>query len=1152
MKRNRLSIFLLLSLAAGAASAQTTAALLTGRVTDPSGFVVPGAAVAVTNADTGIRRETATNQEGYYTLPQLEPGTYRATVTAAGFKQLTQAGLVLRVAQSARVDFALELGASSESITVQGEPPLLDATESSLGAVVDNTKLVNLPLNGRNAYDLVMLAPGAQAYARPSMPGNTIPFSNISINGGPAMTNEFLMDGIPNSTIVQSQFVVAPSIDAVQEFKVQTNSLSAEFGRTGGGVVNLTLRSGTNQLHGVVYEFLRNDKLDANNWFANRSGVPRAPFRYNQFGASAGGPIKRDRTFFFANYEGLRRIQGRTTLTTIPAPGMRQGDFSSVLSAAGQLVQIHDPLTTRITTGTTRVRDQFPGNRIPASRLDPVAQALLPYWPAPNLPGDAGTGARNFISTAGERFNTNQFNLRMDDALTARHRFFLRFSWDERQILPPNIFGNIANPSSGPQLFTSRTAGLHDTWMINPTTLATFRAGLSRLIDAAKAYGQGFDIRELGFPERYRKAQTAVQFPQIQIAGMNVSNLGFGASALGPVSNSLLNNPQNGYTGQSDVTTIRGKHTLKVGADARIFRVHGWRPANGGGSFNFTAGFTQGPDPLRAGPTSGHAFASFLIGTPSGGSINATPTQDFQSWYAALYVQEDFKLTPRLTLNFGLRWEPESHRTDRYDRLTTLDFDSPTPLRAPALGRPVVGGVRFAGRDGNPRSQQRTSWQNWAPRFGFAFSARASTVVRGGYGVFYTPRVWRGIGYGQQGYSASTPFVGSVDGFVPVNFLRDPFPGQINRPVGPADGILTDVGQAITSVDWGEVSPYVQQWNFGFQHALPGQMLVEAVYSGSKGTRLPGNLSFNQAPDSVLALGNELTRPVANPFFGQIPSNTSLGAATVAYVQLLRPYPHLTALNTSGSAVGSSIYHSMQLRSEKRFSGGVTALVSYTTGKLIDDGSPGVLSFLGDVPGYQNHNDRKSERSVSAQEVSQRLVVSYVYELPFGPGKTWLAAGGILGRVVGDWQVNGVTVLQTGQPLDLTAASNPTMGRIGSGTLRPDNSGHSARLSGPVKNRLEQYFDTSVFSQPAAWRFGNTSRTLPDVRGPGDFSFDFSAIKNTRIIEGHNLQFRAEFFSLFNRPNFGNPNQSFGSPTFGMISSAGGARVVQFGLKYYF
>lgn len=1139
-------------LAAVPSAAQTTAAQITGRITDPTGAVVPGARIGVTNNNTGIERSTVSNAEGYYTVPQIDPGQYRIEVTAQGFKQIQQSAVTLHVNQSARIDFTLEVGSSAESITVSGEAPILNAAEAALGTVVDNTKLVNLPLNGRNAYDLMLLVPGTQSYSRQALPGNNIPLSNISINGGPAMTNEFLMDGIPNQTIVQSQFVVVPSIDAVEEFKVQTNSVSAEFGRTGGGVINLTLKSGTNEFHGVAYEFLRNDKLDANQWFNNRSGKERPPFRYNQFGGSLGGPVKRDRTFFFVNVEGLRRTEGRTTLITIPTPEMRAGDFSRLQSAAGQPVQVFDPLSTRLLADGSRVRDMFPGNRIPANRMDPVALKMVPYWPQPNLPGDPRTGANNFISTAGENYDTNQVHIRLDDSPTPSHRLFGRFSWDERRVTPPNIFGNIANPSSGPQLFTTRTLGVHDTWTINPTALATFRAGVSRLIDSGEPFGRGFDIRELGFPASYRNAQTAVQFPAIDITGMAVSNLGFGTSSLGPVNSSLLHNPQNSYTAQSDLTLIRGRHTVKLGADGRVFRVHGNRPSNGGGSFSFAPGFTQGPDPLRAGPTSGNAFATFLLGTPNGGSIATQPTQDFQSWYAAFFFQDDFKLTPKLTLNLGMRWEPESYRTDRYDRLTYLDFDSPSPLKAPGLGRQVKGGVAYAGLDGNPRSQQDTSWANWAPRFGFAYNPGRKSVVRGGYGLFYAPRVWRGIGFGQQGFSASTVFVPSIDGFVPVNYLRDPFPGGINTPPGAANRLLTDLGQGITSVDRGQISPYVQQWNFGLQHVMPGDVLVEAAYAGSKGTRLHSNMNFNQIADEYLKMGNDLVRSVANPFFGEIPANTTLGARTVLLGQLLRPFPQFTAFNSNVSTSGSSNYHSLQLRSEKRFSGGVTLLVSYTAGKLIDDGTPGVLSSFGGVPNLQNNNDRRSERSISSQETPQRFVMSYVYELPFGPGKALLAKGGWAGKLTGGWQVNGITLFQSGRPLALTTASNPTVGRFGSGSLRPDNNGRSARLTGPASSRMDRFFDTSVFSQPGAWMFGNTARTLPDVRAPGDNVFDFSVVKNTMIGERHRLQLRGEFFNVFNHPNFGAPGTAYGNPNFGVISSAGAARVVQLAAKWYF
>lgn len=1152
MKRGVIVVLVLLLSATGM-FAQTTTAQLTGRITDPSGSVIPGAGVTVTNIDTQIKRQTRSNQEGYYTVPLLEPGNYEISIAMSGFKPMAQSGITLHVNQMARLDFVMQLGTATEAITVKADSPLLDATESALGAVVDNTKVTNLPLNGRNAYDLVMLVPGAQGYARQNLPGNHIPLSNMSINGGPAMTNEFLLDGIPNQTIVQSQFVVVPSIDAVQEFKVQTNSLAAEFGRTGGGVINLTLKSGTNQFHGVAYEFLRNDKLDANNWFNNRSEKERPPFRYNQFGGSVGGPVIKDKTFFFFNYEGLRRTEGRTNLITIPTLEMRQGDFSHVLSAAGQQVQIFDPMTTRLNAdGKTRVRDPFPGNRIPQARMDPVALKMMAYWPNPNLPGDPRTGANNFISTAGEDFYTNQINLRIDHSLTQNHRLFGRFSWDENQVTPPNIFGNIANPSSGPQLFTSRTAGLNDTWTINPTSLATFRLGLNRLIDSGQPFGLGFDIRQLGLPESYKNAQTSVQFPQIQITGMNVSNLGFGTSTLGPVNSSLLHNPQNTYTAQSDATLIRGRHVVKFGVDARLFRVSGLRPSNGGGSFNFTPGFTQGPDPTRAGPTSGNAFAGFLLGTPGGGSIVDNPTQDFQSWYVGLFVQDDFKITPKLTLNFGLRWDPESYRTDRYDRLTNLDFTSPSPLKAPELGRPVLGGIGFVGMDGHSRAQQQTSWMNWGPRFGFAYTALRSLVIRGGYGIFYSPRVWRGIGFGQQGYSATTPFVGSIDGFTPTNFLRNPFPNGIDVPPGSSQGLMTFVGQGVSSIDYNQSSPYIQQWNFGLQNALPGQFLVEVVYAGSKGTRLPSNLEFNQAADQYLAMGDDLLRQVTNPFFGQIPSNTSLGARTVALGQLLRPYPQFTSFTAQGSGASSSIYHSMQLRSEKRFNNGFSFLLSYTVSKLIDYGSPGVLSSFGGVPGYQNNNDRKAERSVSSQEVPQHFVLSYVYELPFGPGKRLLPGGGVLGKFVGGWQINGITTFESGIPLSLNTASNPTLGRIGSGNLRPDNNGHSAKLSGSVGDRLDHYFDTSVFSQPAAWTFGNTARTLPDVRAPGTNNFDFSLVKNTAIREATRLQFRAEFFNVFNHPNFNGPGTTYGNPNFGVVTSAQPARIVQFGLKLYF
>ncbi|MBI3693329.1 MAG: TonB-dependent receptor [Acidobacteria bacterium] len=1137
------------------ALAQTPAGEVMGRIIDPNGAVVPGARVTLLNVDTGAKREATSNNLGYYTVPVLPPGNYQASVQASGFKPITRSGIVLHVNQRAQIDFFLELGEVKEAVVVTANVPLLQTTEASLGAVVDNRKIADLPLNGRNPFDLVALTPGSVFYGRPSLPGNNIPLTNFSTNGGPSLSNEVLLDGIPNTVGQFNQLAIIPSIDATQEFKVQSNSVAAEFGRTGGGVVNVSLRSGSNQFHGTVYDFLRNDKLDANNWFNNQTGRARPPFRYNQFGGTLGGRIVRDKTFFFVSYEGLRQRTGKTFLFTVPREDLRQGDFSRLQTSTGQLAEVFDPLTTLVTPdGRGRVRDQFPGNRIPRSRMDPVAVKMLEYWPPPNLPGDPRTGANNFISTEPEKFSTNQANVRIDHNFASSHQFFGRLSRNATFVVPPNLFGNVANPASGPQGFTQWNTGVHDTWTITPVTIATFRLGFTRLRDKGEPLGLGFDITQLGFPAAYAAAQKVRVFPQMTVTGMVVSNIGFGSSSIGAVGSALLNNVANTYTAAGDTTLVRGRHVVKLGADARLFRYHGLRPVNGGGIFSFTSDFTQGPDPNRGGPAAGNAFASFLVGTVASGSIEFRDSQDYQSYYLAFFVQDDIRASSRLTLNLGLRWDAESSLTDRYNRLSFLDFDSPSPLQSPALGRQGRGGVGFVGVGGASRTLAGMALNRWAPRFGFAYQMARTLVVRGGYGIFYTPRTGQqGVYNGQEGFSSTTPHVASIDGFIPIGFLRDPFPSGFIQSVRSTQGLLTNVGLGVASMDRGQQASYLQQWNFAIQKSLPGLVAIEAAYAGSKGTRLAGDLQWNQIPDQFLNVGNELLRQVPNPFFGGIPANTSLGQSTIAQGQLLRPYPQFTGFASSQSTYGSSVYHSLQVRAERQFANGLTVLAAYTNGKLIDDGAPGRFGFLGSVPAYQNHNNRRSERSISSQEVSQTLVFSYVYELPIGPGKPFLSAASGWGPLLlGGWQVNGITSFLAGFPLALTTASNPTLGRVGSGNLRPDNNGRSAKLDGSVAQRLNRYFDTSVFSQPEPWKFGNTARTLPDVRTPGVANFDFSIVKNTTLLEHHRLQFRAEAFNVFNHPNFGGPNTVFGAPGFGAITSARAARIVQLALKWSF
>ncbi len=1147
--RNRLLLgTLVVALAAVRLPAQTTSGQITGHITDASGGVIVGARVVASNAETGALRETVSNETGNYTVPLLEPGSYNLSVRKDGFHVAEREGVILHVNQLARIDVVLAVGDVAEKVSVTADAPLLEADQASLGTVVDNRKITDLPLNGRNPFDLAFLTPGAVAYNRLPLAGNNIPLSNLSINGGPTMGNEILLDGIPDTSPQFNQFAIIPSIDAVQEFKVQTNNMSAEFGRTSGGVVNVSMRGGTNSFHGSLYEFLRNSSFDANNWFNNVTGQQKPPFRFNQFGGTVGGPVRKDKTFFFFNYEGTRRRTGRTFFFSVPTEEQRAGNFSNTRAATGQLIQIFDPVTTRALATGGYARDLFPGNLIPASRVNPVSSKVLGYWIKPNLPGNAVTGINNFISNASESYGVDQTNTRIDHSFSDHNRLFGRFSWNSSLVIPPNIYGNVANPSSGPQLFTQRNFALNDTHGFTASTFATFRLGFTRLRDHGEPFGLGFNPSELGLPASYIAAQEALAFPAMTVAGYTASNVGFGTGSIGPVAGALLNNVSNSYTAQTDVTHTHGKHVFKAGYELRLFRLAGFRPAIS--DFTFNAGFTQGPDPTRGSPTAGQSVASFLLGLAASGSVSKKPTQDSQTIYQAAFVQDDFKVTSRLTLNLGMRFERENLRTDRYDRLNYLDFNSPVPLQVPGMA-PLHGGLQFAGVNGNPREQARVA-QFFAPRFGMAYQLCKNTVLRGGYGIFVAPRTgWDFGNFGQTGYVATTSLVSTIDGVTPANYISNPYPNGYVQPSGNSLGLLTNIGAAINSIDRDQKPIYLQQWNFDVQQALSGNIVIDLAYAGSKGTHLLQNLQFNQLPDQYLALGNALTNRVANPFYGIIPATQPLGTTQVQAGQLLRPYPQFSGFVTTGSTSGSSIYHSLQIRAEKRFSRGLSFLAAYTGSKLIDDGSNGVLNFFGQAPSFQNHNNRSLERAISSQQVPHHFSIAANYELPVGTGKALLGgAGSLLNRLAGGWQLNTIFSVQSGIPLAVTTSTNNT-NSFGGGS-RPNSTGKSAALDGSIESRLNRFFDINAFTLPDPFTFGNVSRTLPNVRGPGFANFDLSLMKNMRLHERLRAQLRAEAFNAFNNTRFGMPGTAIGSPAAGVISSAGDARILQFAVKLSF
>ncbi len=915
-------------------------AQVTGRVNDPNDAVVPGTRVIATNQGTGLKRETVTNDDGYYTLPLLPPGSYQLTVQKEGFKPISQSGITLQVEQVMRLDFKLELGAATETVQITGAAPLLERETSSVGHVVDNARIVNLPLNQRNPFALAFLVPGVTGSIgfQGSGQGNI-----ISVNGGRGGSTEFLLDGIPAAPPLVNPaqgFAALPSVDAVQEFKVQTNNYSAEFGRSGSGIINLIYKSGTNELHGSLFEFLRNSALDSNSFFANKNGIPLESFKRNQFGASLGGPIAlpkplfgpfgydgHNRTFFFAAYEGLRAHSAANLITTVPTEAMRRGDFSQLRTTSGQQIRIYDPATT-VRQGSGFVRQAFKDNLIPASAIDPVSAKILRFYPLPNRTGNDVTGINNFAASGTNITENDSFDVKVDQNISDRQRFSARYSRRALAIKPPDFFPPeilVADPG----LLTTEGANSFSfdySFTFNPTHVLNVRLGANRILRGVSPRGEDFDPgKELGFPAYIRDNADALMFPTIAPAGY----LSIGRSA--------AQRSRNGFETHSlhvSNTKTLARHQLKFGFEGRMLRVNTNEAGQTVGNYSFGRNFTQGPNPLAASATAGDGFASLLLGLGTGTQTRFFKVLSVQNYYWGFYLADDFKVSSKLTLNLGLRYELETPRTERYNRLNYLDPQAPSPLAGPSGVANLKGGLVFATE--NDRSQFETDRNNWAPRFGFAYQATGKTVVRGAYGVFYAPSLQAAGGtVSGPGYRSNTSWLSSLDGVTPNHYLRDPFPNGFVPVSGSSLGLLTGVGTSISAPLRETVTPYTQQWNFGIQRELPGGILLETTYVGSRGLQLidgasGAGLPLNQLRPEDLALGAQLLQEVPNPFFGLIDTGT-LAAQKVQRRFLLRPFPQFNDIDALATSGGTSIYHSFQLKAEKRLSRSLAFLVAYTT-----------------------------------------------------------------------------------------------------------------------------------------------------------------------------------------------------------------------------
>jgi len=1063
----------------------------------------------------------------------------------------------LQVQQEATINIDLLVSGVATSVEISSSAPLINATSADLGTVVDNRFIQSLPLAGRQPLTLIALAAGITP-VNTSAGGQFT--TNFVANGVRNSTSDVLLDGMSLTNVEQNSGITnleyQPSVDVVQEFKVQTNFFSAEFGNTGGAVVNMITKSGTNQFHGVGYEFARNAAFNANDWFSNRAGRSIPDFKRNVFGGTFGGPMilpktynGRNKTFFFYDFEGTRQSTAATRLSTIPSLKERAGDFSDTRDASGKLITIYNPFDTYKTADGRTLRNVFPGNIVPLSLQDPIARKVLTYYPAPTSDGSLFTHTNNFFGQGVSVAQADQMDAKLDHNLNDKMRFSSRYSINfDNSSVPANFFGNAADPYSNGDSHTRTQQFVFDfTRLQSATTIINLRYGVLRQHARTDPKSTGFNPTSLGLPAVYLTSGI-LQFPAFQPEGyQQVGMVGYGLIQRGDDVQSIVGN----------VTKIFSGHNLKVGAEARLMRLNYLQPGYPQGNFNF-ARLTTNQDPNSSNSLQGNAIASMLLGWGSGGDYHLDPPSASASKYYGFYAQDDWKLTRRLTLNLGLRYDFDVPRTERYNRLSWFDFNAPSPIAGKVPGYANLKG-QFKFADSNTRSPINGDYNNWQPRFGFAYALGDKTAVRGGYGLFYTVSRATIKGHTGSGFSTdSSPEFSRDGGLTEYASLSNPYPNGLSRPPGSSLSAATFLGLGVGTETRPDSNPQYQSWNFSVQRQLPGSGVAEVNYTGSKGTHLyfgGGVENQNRLDPSYWSLGRTaLNTMVANPFYGIITDPKSrLSSPTVTLNTLLRPYPQYAG-GVSGSTpnIGNSIYHAVQFKYEKRFSQGLSFLSHYTISKLIDDSSfsSGNVAFLGGTTAIQDYKNLRLERSVSSMDVPQRLVLSFAYELPIGRGKAFAAnLNRPLNAIVGGWSVDGLLTFSKGYPIVPTLQG----GVLWEGSQRPNLIGDPS-TQGSVESRINQYFNTASFSRPAADTFGTAPRTL-NYRTPGIKNADLSILKNVSFTESMRLQLRLEAFNVTNTVTFGTPNAIYGSSSFGVISGyAGnrGPRELQLAAKFYF
>jgi len=1201
-----------------------------GAVRDTSGAVVPGASVTITNTATGVTTATQTNNEGLYVFPYVQPGVYDVAASAPGFQTLKKPGVTVNVTERVQINFDLMVGNVKQTVEVTGAAPLLHTSEAVTGQTINRIFMNDLPLLNRSALDLAFLSPGVVQPPNTTYGNSGGYANNFNSNGSRDQTSDVTIDGVTTGQMgAQGLWLEAaytPSVDAVEEFKVQQTNFSAEYGFTGSTITNLITRSGTNGFHGSAYDFLRNNDLDSQNFFNNQSTVPLVHnlphLERNVFGGTVGGPIRKDKSFFFFDYEGTRQTaMAQPAQAGVPSAAEKKGDFSEFCAENGGTFdstgkcsaasgQLWDPYTGINVPGVGTPRSAFipndnlaayasPGTNLPAgdtlpggpvntqgNLIDPSMMLLFQFFPPPNR--NVGQSNYNpYFNWVGSGTNVNnndQWDLKIDQNFSDHNRLSARYSRQKSTNSPMNCFHDVGDPCyafAGPHY--GHLFSLQFVHTLGPATVLSFSYGLTRTSDNAQG-ASGLYPSSQTDPVKVLKMAPYIDtsglttFPTVISYGNELAAGPDNSTAIGSAPWAYFRQGQETHQLLASLSHIRGRHEVKFGGEFRMHRFNAGQPGTPNGLFAFgPSGTSQSGNWDGSG---GDTLADMLIG--SGGNWGQYEIPDFlatQNFAWAGYAQDAFHSSRKLTVTVGLRYDLTLPQTERWNRLSWIDLNAPSPLQVPGYSN-LVGGLKFA--NSNTRTSMNTDPRDFQPRIGLAYGLNDKTVIRTGYGIYYvisnSVANANAISPNAPGFYAPTAWLTAYPGSpaTPPPGLSNPFPFGLVPITGSSLGLLTNI-QAAQTVDYLRTmnqTPYEQSWSFGIQRQLPGNMLLETNYIGKKGTHMylgvAGDFNVNHlGPVEEQHFGDApwvkaMDAQVTNPFYGAgksqgVIQQGDLLSPTVSQYQLDLPYPQFNGLDFNGAPWSNSSYQGLQLRLEKRFSNGLQLLATYVWSKTIDNtsdsgnGAPNI--------GTIDPNNWKPLRGVSQYNIPQVFQFTYVYQLPFGRGKRFGATmSPVLNAILGGWQTNGIWRFDDGQPLEVACpgASNgyacsqvlPGYGQLPEMTGTPRRAPKSQWLTGGY------FANPQVFQPPPAYTIGDAPRTLPWVNVPGTANTNLSLYKEfslNRVREGMHLELRTEWFNAFNHPQFAAPNATVGNASFGVITSqANTPREIQMALKLYF